>query len=258
MKILCLLLGVPNVEQATLKYSRAGVTYSKTFDLCLLTGLDDPDTVRFWPPIIYTALDGSKKTQFTGFRRIIKADTDAVALAADRRFIEEYLRAPSKSITNISAATPEEVIVENDNVEVRDEWIDDCVLTKKYILDLLEVGIRTDWPVHGVPAITDIMYFTNNVEITGTYESPQTLTTNSAALALRENGQSYPTISLTSYKVTITLQPANGTEATFSYLGLTQSGNNISFQVYMSAGGRPKASDGKFYCNVMIGLEAIP
>jgi hypothetical protein len=112
----------------------------------------------------------------------------------------------------------------------------------------------------GFPSITpneDIMYFTNNVEITGTYESHQTLTTNSGGLTLQEIGSAYPSISLTTYKVTIFAVSSNGTEATFSVGNIQQSGANISFEIFLSAVGRPNSSDGKYYANITVALEEI-
>jgi hypothetical protein len=104
----------------------------------------------------------------------------------------------------------------------------------------------------------DEMYFKNNVEITGTYETPQTFTTNSGALATQENGQVFPEIYLGGYAVTIIVQSSDGTETTFGVKNVQQSGANISFEVYMSMAGRPKSSDGKFYANISISVKVIP
>ncbi len=103
----------------------------------------------------------------------------------------------------------------------------------------------------------DVMYFKNDVEITGTYESPQAIVTNTAPLATQENGEVYPNIYLGAYKVTILIQSSKGCEATFGWTNLQQSGDNISFNVYMSAAGRP-ATDGKYYASISISIKAIP
>lgn len=109
-----------------------------------------------------------------------------------------------------------------------------------------------------ITADDDEMYFKNDVEITGTYESPQSIVTNAGVLATQENGAVYPNINLGAYKVTILIQPSKGCEATFGWTNLQQSGNNISFNVYMSAAGRPAAADGKYYASISISIKAIP
>lgn len=242
----------------TFKYlDSLGVVHTQAFDVLSVLGFDRPHKWKLVPPLVHDIVDGSKRTQYVGFQRIFTIELRA--LNSNEDYIRAFLQAATKSATyqgdNIIA---EENHVVFESAEYEDEWFNEFCKTKRYVIELTESTARTIWPTPTSPSVVDIMYFTNNVEITGTYESPQTLTTNSGGLALRENGQAYPAISLLSYKVTVVVQPSYGTEATFGVTNIQQAGANISFQVFMSAGGRARLSDGKFYGNVVIGLETIP
>lgn len=47
-------------------------------------GLDDPEIISYWPPIINTYLDGSIGTQYTSFRRGIRFSTVPILDRNDR------------------------------------------------------------------------------------------------------------------------------------------------------------------------------
>lgn len=67
-----------------------------TMNVIAVRGLDDPDSVLFFPPLLYDFMDGSKKTAFVGFRRKIMLDFGVVADKAKHTSILAFLQSNTR------------------------------------------------------------------------------------------------------------------------------------------------------------------
>ena len=119
-----------------------GSPQSQSFNALYIRGLGTPDKVRFWPPKINKFPDGSKKTVFKGFKRVI-----TVALAAQttyESFLQAFLWAPVKTVSYtdpVLGALTATCAYEGKQYEA--EWIDEFSLTKRYTFELVESTLVT-------------------------------------------------------------------------------------------------------------------
>ena len=133
------------MEQITLRYyDNAGVLHSQLFDALRIYGLAEPDKVRLVPATIYRKVDGSKKTAFKGFKRIITLELRS--LATLETFLLNFLKA------NQSLLSYTDPIYGNYNTYVvfegkgfQNEWVSGSKNMKKYKFELVETTMRTAW-----------------------------------------------------------------------------------------------------------------
>lgn len=236
----------------TFKYRSGSTVYSRTFTILAEKGLTDPDEVE----IVGTQdemSDGSLEETIEGFRRIVTVNLGVQSAAADRAFIFEWLRYPDRWIDNSPYASV--VLALADPAGFENDWKDGSVYQRYHNLRLRETSIHQTWPEAIEPVETETLYISDWIEITGNEASPQTLTTNSGALATMADGNAWPAINLAAYTVTVLISERQG-RAVHQVGAVTQSGANISWTVALKGSGNPYA-DGKFYANFTIGLQAI-
>jgi hypothetical protein len=134
-----------------LNYTPSGgsLTY---VDLKILSikGQDDPDWFELFPDIVNTALDGSKESQFTSFRRKVRVDCGVVSSRSDRIAILDWLLDNSRTIdygvagTGAGAETTLPFVPQQTEYETN--WREDCSLMREFVLELDESVVRTTFP----------------------------------------------------------------------------------------------------------------
>jgi hypothetical protein len=234
-----------------------GSVQKKTFTTLSVRGLDIPFKVKFVPPeAFYKPVDGSSRTNYQGFQRIIQVELGAIN--SDEDFIRAFFQAATKSFAyQGSLIVSEECQVTYESPSFEDAWFDEYKYTKKYIFELTENTVRTEWPTPIQPVVADIMYIKLKVKIEGMNVAPETFITNSGKLQYNYGTTPFPGISLLSYIVTIISNGAPYQDAKINQVGnVTQSGSNISFQLAVSDTGNP-SSDGFFYADISIALQQI-
>lgn len=235
----------------TFKYV-SGLTYSRSFAVIKLRGLDDPDQVQLWPNFQRKLADGSVIEVIKGFRRVFTATLGILNSSTDRKFIQSFLSHPQRAVLYTTNAT---INCSLANVEkFENQWLYNTNLMRFFEVELIENSIYTTWPVLVNPTTDADMYIKTKVEITGTEASPQTLTTNTAPLDVDDTGNPYPAISLVSYAPTVLITEHQDCLVN-RVSDITQSGANISFTVAHSDVGNP-FGDGKFYATIVIGIQA--
>jgi len=233
-------------------YRKNSTTYSQAFTVKSVRGYSEPDEVEFFPALTHEAVDGTLIEQMTGMRRIITVVFGVLNTAVDRAYIFNFMASQERWITMSPMGTV--VLMLEDPSGFANQWKDDHQYERLYTIRLKESVIQTSWPAYADPEETETLYITTHVEITGTPDSPQTLTTNSGALATDDTGSAFPAILLTAYAVSITLNKEQECDC-FRTSTISQSGTDIQFSVAHDYAGNTY-SDGKYYAQVVIGLEA--
>ena len=245
-------------EQATLKYlDSLGAVQTHIFDVLNVRGVDKPWKWRNVPDKIFNIADGSKRTEYRGFKRIFSVELAILQSYED--YIQAFLQADAKSITYQGTnliAEEDQVVFESTAYE--NEWLGESELAKRYVIEFVESLVRTVWPVPSPPIVVDdIMYIKTKVKIEGTQSSPETFITNSGKLQYNYGTTGFPNISLLSYVVTVICNGTPYQDAKINQVGnVTQSGSNISFQLAVSDAGNA-SGDGFFYADLTIGLQTI-
>jgi len=239
------------VATIVFKYRKSSTTYSRTFAVSSVRGYDEPDEVEFLPPIQQVALDGTIIEEMQGFRRVITVGFGVLQEAADRAFVFNFLANNERWITMSPMGTV--VLALADPTAFANQWQNGHKLERNYDVQLRETILQTAWPDYADPVEIETLYIKTDVQITGTPESPQTLTTNTAPLATDDTGQAYPAISLTTHAVSLLIAEKQDC-VVYRTSDISQSGNNITFQVAHANAGNAY-SDGNFYAALTIGLQ---
>lgn len=236
----------------TFKYRSGATTYTRTFATLSIKGLTRPDKVELFPPLRFEMSDGSIRTAFKGFRRVITATLGVLQEDADRAFVLNFLQSNDRWIYFGSVASVYCVLLDPEKFE--NEWKFDTSLARYYDIQLLETITYTTWPELVEPTADTLLYIGSDwIEVTGDESSPITLTTNAGVLVTDATGNPYPSISLAAYAVELIVRERQGC---LCYAGnVTQSGTDVTFQVWHADAGNAY-SDGKFYCRITIGLQA--
>jgi hypothetical protein len=228
-----------------------GSVQKKTFTTLSVRGLDIPFKVKFVPPeAFYKPVDGSSRTNYQGFQRIIQVELGAIN--SDEDFIRAFFQAATKSFayqgSNIVA---EEVQVVYESPSFEDTWFDNFKYTKKYVFELTENIIRTEWSIPKQPEDNlGFIYLKSKVVIAGIQGSPEIFTTNSGKLSTDAWGNTYPNISLLSHKVTVITVPYQSGKINQTDI-ISQAGSNISFPLAHSDSENP-SDDGFWYADIII------
>lgn len=231
------------MDTTTLKYyDSLNVLHTQAFDVLSVRGFDDPDRVRFVPPILYDKIDGSKETAFRGFQRIITIELKALNSLED--FIRAFMQAEDRAVSyrgQYVSALSSYVVFES--AEYENEWLNDFQYTKKYVIEVVDATVRTTFPFP--PSDSMIGVSISNVKIEGTQQSPELFTTNIDKLQYRFGTTPFPDIDLDDYNVTIHIMPRS--DAKINQVGaITQAGTNISFYLAIGDGAIP-INDGGIY-----------
>jgi hypothetical protein len=168
----------------------------------------------------------------------------------DRAFVSDFILGDLKSVEFSDQA--DDVVLENE--EYTTEWLQDIELGRRFALDLLGAVLYETWPSNATE--TETMYLKSNVEVVGTEASPESFTTNIGKLATDDTGNPYPSFSAASHVFEVNV--VSRQEAMVHRTGnVTVSGGNLVFSLAVQDGGKP-SSDGKFYCDISITLQAKP
>ena len=242
--------------QAILSYDQSGVTYSDTFTLLAIKGMDEPDSIRK-NAVIHEYLDGSITEQVDGFFKspitmVFKPTTTQL----ERRFLVSWYLAAAKRViygTYISEGTTDETLIS--------EWLYECEHNRSFEVKLWDEHKYYDWQDIGAQADA-LMYCKLNVKITGTSDSPQTFTTGTPPLDNpMETGttDNWPVFSSATHVANVILQPNTSCEFIPCRVGnpTITTGGNVQFQAFVSDMQVP-ASDGFYYMDVTILLQAKP
>lgn len=242
---------------AKLKYlDSSGVVHTQSFDVLNIKGLDKPWKWELVPGVINDFYDGSKNTQFKGFRRIVGVELAPVHQYED--FLRNFLQADTKSLryqwTTLLAQESYGVF---DEVGFENEWADDYRQTELFSFELKESAIRTVWPDSTAAVADDLMYIAKKIKIVGTQTSPETFTTNSGKLQYNYGTTVFPAISLLEYNVSVIVNGSPYQERKVNLVGEpAQSGDNITFQLALSDIGND-SDDGFSYADIDICLQEI-
>jgi hypothetical protein len=239
--------------QVTLLYTESSITYSKTFELLSLKGMDEPDSLRR-NAVIHEYLSGGIEEQVDGFfKDPITLTFQAVTTQLSRRFLVQWFSASAKRV--IYGAYIAEGITDDALVS---EWLYECEHNRSFEVKLWDEHKYYDFQDAGAIADTD-MYCKLNVKITGTSDSPQTFTTGTSPLANpTEAGSNWPLFSSITHVANVILQPNTSCQFIPCRVGNpTITGGNVQFQAFVSDMQVP-ASDGFYYMDVTILLQAKP
>lgn len=246
------------MDSVILRYvDNSGVIQKFSVPFLVVRGLEDPDKFAPVPNVIYKDSGGTKRTMFVGFRRIITVEFNVLNSYTLHRTIFNFIKSNTKSVYfGITAGREEEVIVASDIEDFEATQLKECVLGKKFHLDVVEDMVRNVWPDY-VPAIgAEIMYCRLNVIVEGTEELPETFTTNSGKLLTMETGYAFPAISLLTWVVTVKTISRQQADA-YVVGDVVNSGTNLQFQLAVKPAGSP-SGDGLFHFDIEIILQARP
>lgn len=231
--------------QAILSYDQSGITYTSTFTLLAIRGMDEPDSLRK-NAVMHEYLSGGIEEQVDGFfKDPITLTFQAVTTQLSRRFLAQWFIASTKRViygTYIAEGVTDETLIS--------EWLFECEHNRSFEVKL--------WDEHKYYAYEDgtirdsDMYYSAIVEITGTAGSPQTFTTNTNP-AVDIWGNAFP--NFTGMKASIIGTPANSSQFVFCLVGeATLTAGNLTWQAFMSEFDIP-ASDGKFWVKFTISAQ---
>ena len=220
-------------EQATLRFlDSLGNVQRQDFDILFVQGLDLPYKWNYVPKeAFYKLPDGSIRTNYQGFQRIIEVELAAINQYED--FLRSFFQAPTKSFAyqgvNIIA---EECQVTYESPSYEDSWFDEYKQTKKFVFELTENTVRTEWPSPTPLEDNMIGFIIKDIEVVGTLDSPETFETNTGKLV----GMVIPPISLLTQRPAIVFDYDQAWM--FQRVGdFRQHGDNIQFDLAMAGSG---------------------
>jgi hypothetical protein len=231
----------------TFIYTASGIIYSRTIELLSFRGMDEPDQLEK-VGVVHECLDGSIVEQILGFRKIITATVRPITSALDRRFLVKFFLSNDRTIkygNYISGVVCDE--------EMLAEWIEDCEHGREFTFRLTDTHVYHSWS-DGVTG-DDLLYMSAEIEITGTEETPQTLTTGQAPIEHMANGSDWPAFNDDTYDFVPIPVARDGTFYGVVKASIAETAGSLSFQIFHSDTGNP-ASDGKFYCVIALFLQA--
>jgi hypothetical protein len=242
----------------TLKYIQGANSYSQYFVPLSAKGWDAMDEIEFFPAVQQKLLDGKETVQNAGFRRIFTIDlgviTDSSLLLYLVNFAMGGLNLCQQFIDSGDGLGFVSVVLENAQTQLSD-WLDGVQFAKHIVLRLHESIIRTTWPGGSpspdTPDTSVIMYWLANKQITGTPESPQTITFNGTDAS----GATIP-VANSSYVYLVKCEPLQDCIVSVVQGSIvTTPGNYITVQVCHSDAGLP-SGDGNFYSDIILFVKA--
>jgi len=239
------------VEAIVLTYYNAG-WQSRSYAALSIRGLDDPDETEI-VGVQHQYLNGTLEEEILGFHRLPTIDLGVVQDSDDKLHIHGFLTHENRQIT--TAGDFANVVLE-DPTHWANEWLEANRLRKRFVLKLIDSYVYTRWPILAV--VDELVYIKNRVKIVGTQASPETFTTNSGKLATDETGAAYPTFNSATHVFHVSVNGAPYQDGKVNLVATPSvSGGNITFTAAVSDGGNP-SSDGFFYSDILIVLQAIP
>ena len=209
--------------------------------------MDEPDQIQK-VGVVHDLLDGSILEQVRGFHKVISPTVSANATAAERRFLAKFIVSDDKTLKYGNYVSG--VVCDED---LASEWLEDCEYGREFTFRLVDHHVYQSWD-DGLTG-DDLLYLSAEIEITGTESSPQLLTTGTAPIALMQNLSAWPSFNDDVYDFVPIPVARDGTFYGVLKGSVTESGGDLSFQVFHSDTGNP-ASDGKFYAAICIFAQA--
>ena len=238
------------MDSITLRYTSSGTTYEQDFDVLTVKGLDEPDR---WIMVgtQHEARDGSIIEQVRGILRVIDADLGSVTDQNLQNFLQKFIDSTTREVeyNGLIALT-----VLKEPKQFANVYQNGFGRSKHYVLSLVDKNIQRTFGRQIVEG--ELAYIKRHVQITGTLDSPQTLTTNTSPLATDQTGAAYPTFSDSTHVYTVIVDGSAYQEA--KIVLVTQpsvSGGNITFQVGIGYSGNA-SGDGNYYADIVIILQA--
>lgn len=244
------------IDIATFRYlDSLGVVQKQDFDVLSIKGMDRVGKFKLIPSQVFGIVDGSKRTEYRGFKRIISVELTPIN--ADEDFVRAFLQASAKSIAyqGLCLASEESQVVFEES-EIEGEQIDGFKYEKQFKFELTESAIRHEWYVP-VPFEDNMTGFiVHDVEVVGTSGSPEAFETNVGKLQYQHGATVFPPISLLANKVAIVFDYDQAWA--FNRVGeVTQSGNNIKFYLALSGSGETAPGTAITKATFMILLQDI-
>src|SRR5574343_717216 len=132
----------------TLNYvDSTGSAYTQTFSAYAVKGFDALDDIELFPNLQHSYLDGSFEDQNKGFRRLFTIDLGVLRTQTDRKYVLDFLRPNSKTVTYSHDSITETALdVVNNFENIQSEWIDGVEVGRRTIIYLKERYLRTSYP----------------------------------------------------------------------------------------------------------------
>lgn len=211
--------------------------------------MDEPDQIQK-VGVVHDLLDGSILEQVRGFHKVISPTVSANATAAERRFLAKFIVSDDKTLKYGNYVSG--VVCDED---LASEWLEDCEYGREFTFRLVDHHVYQSWD-DGITG-EDLIYISDVIEITGTPDSPQILTTGTAPIAKMANGDDWPGFEDSTHVFLPSPVGFDGTWYGIVKASVVETGGNLSFQIFHSDTGNP-ASDGKFWAAVAILVQARP
>lgn len=242
------------MESLTLKYTSGLTVFSRDFNLVGTRGFSSPWICKILVKS-YKHLDGLISSKVLGFKRRIQLDFGVLTNSADIDFLLLFFTGTNRRLVKDNIVS--RVDLENYE-EYSNEWLDNCELGRQFVVDLIESTILLAWPTQQIQ-VGDMAYIAIKVEVTGTPEAPEQFETNVGKLALDSTGHSYPNFDSDTHIFHIDVDGLTYQECRI-YIpdGVinepSEVSGNLKFKLSRGNSGEA-ASDGKFYCNIVIILQ---
>ena len=224
------------------QYYVGSTLYSNTIPILALKGLRDVDKL-VKVGVTHEYLDGSIEEQIRGCRKEVVATISPTLTTSHRRFLVDWFLASQKRI--IQGAFISQGVTDPELVS---EWLYDMEYGRMFEVSLFDEQIDAEFRL---PTFTNRIFWTENVEITGTSDSPQSFTTDGM---LDVWGDPYPDdFAVATEKADVVMVTSNSSQfATIASTNPAIVDGHITWQGFVSDFGSPKPADQKYYANITI------
>ena len=216
--------------------------YSNSIPTLALKGEREPDKlVKIG--VIHEYLDGLLGEQVLGCRKEITATISPTLTTFQRRFLVKWFLAERKRI--ISGAFISEGITDPELVS---EWLYDMEYGRMFDVTLYDEQVDAEFRL---PTFTNRIFWTENVEVTGTSDAPQSFTTDGM---LDVWGDPYPDDFDDATEKADVVMVASDSSQLVSIVSTNPAivGGHITWQGFAADFGSPKPADSNYYANITI------
>lgn len=239
--------------QVILEYIREGTSYLRTFNLLVVKGFDVADEAML-ERIKHLYLTGTLEEEIMGFHKVIELGFGERLTAAEQRFLTRFYSATWKGL--YYGLYYSKVVNEDDSLV--STWESEAELGRSFTCRFLSTNVFGQWDTLIPVEDDDMPYLKLKVKVEGTESSPEQFTTNVGKLLTQENTESFPTFNDTTHVFAVMLGSSKYQQAGVSLTDVpTVSGGNLTWYAFHDDMGAP-ASDGFYYCDVVIFIKARP
>jgi len=127
------------LRTVTLKYG----TTTQAYQVLWIRGMDDPEEMIFWPPVVERRIDGSLYENFRAYQRVISINFGVIQDASLRDFIFTWLKQSEKKIILDS----EELAVVLEKADrFSNTWNDNLETERAFQVRVIEKTARSTHP----------------------------------------------------------------------------------------------------------------